>query len=90
MFLSITLIFYAPFIMLSIFYMHSSLLYNYVIYVPICILFKFYIFLVCIKIMCLTIVVNSVFVVLCLECGYRSSTRRRDPEFGMSEVGVIS
>ena len=43
MFLSITLIFYAPFIMLSIFYLHFSLLNNYVIYVPICNLFKLYI-----------------------------------------------
>ena len=42
MFLSITLILYAPFIMLSIFYLHFSLLYNYVIYLPICTLFKLY------------------------------------------------
>ena len=35
--------FYAPFIMLSIFYLHFCLLHNYVIYVPICNLFELYI-----------------------------------------------
>ena len=78
--------FYAPFIMLSIFYLHFSLLYNYVICVPICTLFKLYI----ITISCMYstmlkhIMVNSVFVVLCLECGCRRrrpTTRRCDPEF---------